>query len=124
MTTHYALAEAVREDVIYYACDCASVFHRFSHAVISTVTARRGEDGHATFSLSGLVSPYAGTMTALAWYPRRFGVKDGFRMGNYNLLDQAAKNVAFELSMGTARFARSQSCFEFCGDLRCARSNS
>ncbi len=68
--------------------------------MISTVTARRGEDGHTTFSVAGLVSPYAGTMTALAWYPSRFGVKDGFRMGNYNLLDQAEKNLAFEFIYG------------------------
>ncbi len=90
-----------RGRLIYYHLRLHERFSSgFSHAVISTVTARRGEDGHATFSLSGLVSPYAGTMTALAWYPSRFGVKDGFRMGNYNLLDQAAKNVAFEFIYG------------------------
>ncbi len=60
-------------------------FPRVGHALISTFTARHGEDGHTAFSFSGLVSPYAGTMTALAWYPDRYGVKDGFRMGNYNL---------------------------------------
>ena len=100
VTADYGLAEIVREDVIYYPCDCTGLLHRFSHAMISTVTARRGEDGHTTLSFAGIVSPYAGTMTALAWYPSRFGVKDGFRMGNYNLLDQAAKNLAFEFIYG------------------------
>lgn len=36
-------------------------------------------------------------MTAVyAWYPDRFGAKDGFRMGNYNLLVMAGGNVAME----------------------------
>ena len=39
-------------------------------------------------------------MTALAWYPDRYGVKDGFRMGNYNLLAQAAGNLALEFIYG------------------------
>jgi hypothetical protein len=39
-------------------------------------------------------------MTALAWYPDRCGMKDGFRMGNYNLAGQAAGNVAMEFIYG------------------------
>ena len=42
-TTRYALAAAFREDTIYYRCECRGVFRRLGHAVISTVTARRGE---------------------------------------------------------------------------------
>jgi hypothetical protein len=61
---------------------------------------RHGEDGHYAFSFPGLISPYAGTMTALAWYPDRYGVKDGFRMGNYNLAGQAAGNLALEFIYG------------------------
>jgi hypothetical protein len=109
VTTHYGLAAALHEDIIYYPCDCKGFFRRFGHALISTVTARRGEDGHTVLSLSGIVSPYAGTMTALAWYPDRFGVKDGFRMGNYNLTGQAAWNVGYEFIYGGphAMFGRS-----------------
>jgi hypothetical protein len=100
VTSRYAIAEVVREDTIYYPCACKGFFRRLGHAMISTVTARRGEDGHTVFSISGIVSPYVGSMTALAWYPDRYGVKDGFRMGNYNLAGQAAKNVAFEFIYG------------------------
>ena len=69
-TTRYALAEALKEDTLYYRCECKGLLPRLSHAVVSTLTARHGEDGHRAFSVSGLVAPYAGTMTAVyAWYP-------------------------------------------------------
>jgi hypothetical protein len=99
-TTRYGMAEILHEDAAYYPCGCRGFFHRFRHAVVSTVTARHGQDGHTTFSISGLVSPYAGTMTALAWYPARYGVKDGFRMGNFNLAIVAVENLALEFVYG------------------------
>jgi len=100
-TARYALAEVFREDTIYYRCDCGGILPRSFHALLSTVTARRGEDGHRVFSFPDLVAPYAGTMTAaLGWYPARFGPSDGFRMGNYNLLNQAAQNFALEFLYG------------------------
>jgi hypothetical protein len=96
-TARYALAEAFREDTLYYRCQCKGFFPRLGHALISTVTARRGDDGHTVFSLSSLVAPYAGTMTAVyAWYPNRYNAEDGFRLGNYSLLYYAGGNVALE----------------------------
>lgn len=125
VTTHYGLAEIVHEDVAYYPCGCTGFFPRLGHALISTVTARRGEDGHTTFSLSGIVAPYAGTMTALAWYPKRYGVKDGFRMGNYNFLGQAAWNLGFEFIYGGPRavFGRNH-VIRLPGDPRTSVSNN
>jgi len=96
-TTRYALAEALKEDTMYYRCECTGIFPRLRHAVVSSLTARRGEDGHAVFSFPALVAPYAGSMTAVyAWYPNRFGAKDAFRMGNYNLLAYMGGNISFE----------------------------
>jgi hypothetical protein len=96
-TTRYALAEAFREDTLYYRCDCKGFFPRLGHAVISTFTSRRGDDGHRVFSFPGLVAPYAGTMTAVyAWYPGRYNAMDGFRMGNYSLLGYVGGNIALE----------------------------
>jgi hypothetical protein len=96
-TTRYALAEALHEDTLYYRCECKGFFPRLSHAVISTFTARRGDDGHRIFSFPALVAPYAGTMTAVyGWYPDRYGPKDGFRMGNYSLLGYVGGNIALE----------------------------
>jgi hypothetical protein len=96
-TTRYALAQAFKEDTLYYRCECKGVFSRFRHALVSTLTSRRGQDGHRVFSFPALVAPYAGTMTAVyAWYPGRYDAKDGFRMGNYSLLAYAGGNVALE----------------------------
>ena len=100
-TTRYALAEAFREDTIYYRCQCRGVFRRMEHAVISTVTARRGADGHRRLSFPAIISPYAGTMTAVyGWYPGRYDAKDGLRMGNYAMLAFMAGNIAKEFIYG------------------------
>jgi hypothetical protein len=100
-TTRYVFAEAFGEDTVYYRCDCTGLLPRFEHAVISTVTARRGEDGHRVFSVPSVVSPYAGTMAAVyGWFPDRYNAKDGFRMGNYALLGFVGGNVALEFIYG------------------------
>jgi len=96
-TTRYVLSEAFKQDALYYRCDCRGVFPRLSHAMISTLTARRGKDGHRVFSIPALVGPYAGTMTAAyGWYPNRYCAKDAFRMGNYGLLAFTGENIALE----------------------------
>jgi hypothetical protein len=100
-TSRYALAQAFREDTLYYRCECKGIFPRASHAVISTFTARRGDDGHTVFSVPSLVAPYAGTMTAVyAWYPSRYNAQDAFRMGNYSLLGYVGGNLALEFLYG------------------------
>lgn len=100
-STRYILAEAFREDTLYYRCACSGFFPRLGHALLSTVTARRGDDGHYFFSFAALSAPYAGTMTAaLGWYPSRYKPMDGFRMGNFNLATAAGQNVALEFIYG------------------------
>ncbi len=100
-TTRYTLAEALHEDTLYYRCECKGVFPRLGHAMFSTLTARRGEDGHRVFSLPALVAPYAGTMVAVyGWYPGRYDDKDAFRMGNYALLGYVGWNIAREFVHG------------------------
>lgn len=96
-TTRYGLSEAFKQDAMYYRCECLGIFPRVRHALVSTLTARRGEDGHRVFSIPALVGPYAGTMTAAyGWYPNRYGAKDAFRTGNYSLLAFAGENIALE----------------------------
>jgi hypothetical protein len=100
-TTRYGLAQGLHEDTAYYGCECKGMFPRLRHAVTSTLTARRGHDGHSVFSFPALVAPYAGTMTAVyAWYPSRYDAKDAFRMGNYALLVYAVGNIALEFLYG------------------------
>jgi hypothetical protein len=96
-TTRYALSEALRQDPLYYRCACKGAIPRFTHAVISTFTARAGQDGHRVFSFPALIGPYAGSMTAVyAWYPSRYGAKDALRIGSYSLLEYMGGNIALE----------------------------
>ncbi len=101
LTTRYGLSEALKEDSMYYRCECSGVFPRLKHAVISTWTARRGVDGHTVFSIPALVAPYVGTMTAVyGWYPSRYGAKDALRLGNYSMLAYMGGNIALEFVYG------------------------
>jgi hypothetical protein len=96
-TTRYALAEAFKEDTLYYRCACKGVFPRLSHAVMSSFTARHGEDGHSTFSFPAVIAPYVGTMTAVSgWYPGPYDASDALRLGNYGLLGYVGWNIALE----------------------------
>src|SRR5258708_23339017 len=61
-TTRYALAEAFGEDTLYYPCKCKGFFPRLSHAMISTLVTRRGDDGHRVFSPPPLSPPIPGPM--------------------------------------------------------------
>jgi hypothetical protein len=100
-TTRYALSEVLKEDTLYYRCECQGVFPRLRHAALSTLTARRGQDGHRVFSVPSLIAPYAGSMTAVyGWYPDRYGAKDALRMGNYSLLGYVGGNIAMEFLYG------------------------
>src|SRR5262249_43774246 len=97
LSTRYALAEAMDEDVYYYRCACKGVWPRMRHALISVVIARNRITGNPAFSLPGVVAPYAGPMVATrTWLPQRYSLKDGFRMGNYGLLDYAIGNIGLE----------------------------
>ena len=96
-TSRYALAELFREDTLYYRCVCAGIFPRTSHAMISTLTGRRGADGRRVFSFAALLAPYAASTTAVyGWYPARYGAKDALRMGSYNLLIYMGGNIGLE----------------------------
>lgn len=108
-TMRYAVAEAFKEDTLYYRCECKGVFPRLGHAFTSTLTARRGTDGHRVFSFPALIAPYAGTMTAVyAWYPDRYSAKDALRMGDYTLLGYVGANVALEFFYSGPRSLRSR----------------
>lgn len=96
-TTRYLLAGALKQDTLYYRCECTGLFPRLRHAAFSTLTGRSGRDGHRVFSIPALVAPYAGSLTAVyGWYPSRYGATDAFRMGNYSLLESIGSNIALE----------------------------
>jgi len=96
-TAEYLAAESLREDTLYYRCACKGVWPRLRHAIVSTLIARREDDGHEIFSVPALVQPYAGSFTAVyGWFPSRYGAKDAFRMGNYGLIDATLGNIGLE----------------------------
>lgn len=95
-TANFALAEVLRLDTKYYPCTCKGIWPRVGHALISSVTARAGEDGHRVFSIPAVASPYAGAFATLAWYPARYNAEDAFRTGNYNFLDSVGMKIALE----------------------------
>ena len=94
--TTFALSEALRDDTTYYSCPCKGVWRRMKYALVASITARKGTDGHRVFSIPAVASPYAGSFGSLAWYPRRYGPKDAFRTGNYDLLNGIGATVALE----------------------------
>jgi len=100
-SARYGMAAVFQEDTLYYRCACKGILPRLGNAMISTVMARRGEDGHRGFSVSAVAAPYVGTMTAVyVWYPDRYNGKDAFRMGNYSLLGVMGSNIALEFLYG------------------------
>jgi len=106
-TARYLLSEVTQEDSAYYPCERHGFMTRLRHAVISSVTARKGDDGHRVFSAPSIIAPYAGSMTAVyGWYPGRFGAKDALRMGSYNLLGSLAGNIISEFINPRQRLSR------------------
>jgi len=100
-TTRYALAQAFKEDTLYYRCDCTGLLPRLGHVLLSSFTSRRSLNGYRAFSASALVSPYVGTEVAVhAWYPDNYGTRYALRMGNYNLLAGVGQNFMMEFFYG------------------------
>jgi hypothetical protein len=95
-TTAYSLGALTHEDVAYHRCACAGLLPRTTHAFVSTLTARTGS-GRTVFSVPALVSPYAGSFTAVnAWYPARYEPGDALRIGSMSFVFKAAGNLVGE----------------------------
>ena len=95
-TTEYSLAAVMHEDVAFHRCQCSGFFPRSAHAVISTLTAKT-PSGQTVFSVPALVSPYAGSFTAVnAWYPSRYGSPDAVRIGSISFAYKVAGNLIGE----------------------------
>ena len=95
-TTAYSLGALIHEDVAYHRCACAGLLPRTTHALVSTLTART-TSGRTVFSVPALVSPYAGSFTAVnAWYPARYEPADALRIGSMSFVFKAAGNLVGE----------------------------
>lgn len=95
-TTAYSLGAVFKEDVTYHRCECSGFIHRTTHAFTSTVISRN-RTGGSRLSVPLLVSPYAGSFTAVsAWYPDNYGASDAARLGSTSFLFRAAGNLIAE----------------------------
>jgi hypothetical protein len=94
--SRYLIAAAFGQDAKYYRCACTGFGHRLGHALKASFTARAGDDGHYVFSPAPIAAPYVGGFTELAWYPARYGWKDGIRFGSYGVLYSLGGNIARE----------------------------
>jgi hypothetical protein len=95
-TAEYSLGALTHEDVTYHRCACAGLLPRTTHAFVSTLTARTSS-GRTIFSVPALVSPYAGSFTAVnAWYPARYEPADALRIGSMSFVFKAAGNLVGE----------------------------
>jgi len=69
-SVRYALAGAFHEDVRYLICHGCSAGEKFKNAFLAEMTARHGEDGHRSFSLTPITAGFSGPLIAYAaWYP-------------------------------------------------------
>ena len=97
-TTEYLVADIFREDLRFRPCgdDC----NKFSAALKDTFLARKGEDGHQTFSVARLVGPWSGSAVAVnTWYPA--GDKD-----NSQIVRQAMFGYGFQFIRNYIREVR------------------
>jgi hypothetical protein len=69
-SVRYGLAAALHEDVRYLICHQCTAGQKIENAFLAEMTARHGEDGHRTFSLTPVVAGFSGPLVAYAaWYP-------------------------------------------------------
>jgi hypothetical protein len=69
-TTEYVLADLFREDLRRARCDRPCSKSKFVLAFEDTFMARRGSDGHESFSVARIVGPFSGSAVAVnTWYP-------------------------------------------------------
>lgn len=69
-TTEYVVADVFREDLRPVRCAQPCPESRFKLAFDNTFLARRGEDGHESFSVARITGPFSGSAIAVnTWYP-------------------------------------------------------
>ena len=73
-TTEYVFADIFREDIRHQRCYSPCSVSAFKRAFEDSFTARKGEDGHRSFSVARIVGPVSGSVVAVnTWYPATSG---------------------------------------------------
>ena len=92
-TINYGLSESFKLDNHYYRSKGKSFRARLGNALISPITARN-KNGNRVFGFPHVAGVYTAHIVAVeAWYPARYGWKDGFKSGTYSLGLEAVYNL-------------------------------
>lgn len=93
-TTRYLLSSALKEDDRYFRCQGCSFSQKIGNAFTSEFTARRGQDGHRAFSVSKVVSPFAGPLVAKnTWYPGSYTSRNALADVGFSFASRFVVNV-------------------------------
>jgi hypothetical protein len=98
-TTEYIVADILREDLRFVPCARPCSEPKFKRALQDTFTARKGDDGHQTFSMARLVGPIAGAVVAKsAWYPAGTGTPETVRQVGLSYAFDFLRNYIREIN--------------------------
>ena len=71
-TVRYGFENALHEDLRYIPCHGCDKKQKFENVFLSEITARHGDDGHRSFSLTPTIAEMSGPIiTHTLWYPGR-----------------------------------------------------
>lgn len=102
--TRYTFGALLHEDNRYLICHGCTIRQKIKNALLADFTARHGQDGHKTFSPTGIASGFSGSLVAYAfWYPNqdpRFTVPRGATNAIYGFGTRPASHFAAELLDG------------------------
>lgn len=92
-STVYGLDATLKVDSHFYRSQKRDAGSKLRNALISPVTSRTS-GGKRVFSIPQLVGTYGSSIIAYeAWYPARYGYKNGLRNGTISLGLEAAYNI-------------------------------
>lgn len=98
-TTSYVLADIFKEDLRITPCGSSCTKSKFKAALEDTFMARKGQNGHETFSVARVVAPWAGSAVAInTWYPSGYGGSEIARQASFSYGFQFIKNYIRELT--------------------------
>jgi hypothetical protein len=98
-TTEYVVGAIFREDLRFIPCASACAESSVKRALEDTFTARRGNDGHRTFSVARFAGPITGAVVANnSWYPAGYGTSEVVRQAGFSYAFGFIRNYIRELT--------------------------
>jgi hypothetical protein len=83
-SVRFGLAGVLHEDVRYLLCHGCSAGEKLRNAFLSEFTARHGENGHRSLSLTPIVADFSGPLVAYStWYPPGYTTGDAAKHATF-----------------------------------------